>query len=240
MEYQRQESDPAAGGTASYRSAWKTLLRRSDFWKSLRPARTPYVNFWVQETYTRYKNVSGMDPETEAAWTNNYVQHPARLAFTDQGKTKADKKKTAAAKRFFDLAYVPIETGFWVRPFAVDGMQTKSLSLRQMQQFISMQIYATKKWAATPGRRYPDRRIGFNWSQGTNTNPAHPTERTLGSHRALAMRLAFALKGAYSKGGTALWACDPFGGVTTKFCAVPFSKNYPATAPRNWYTFGSW
>jgi hypothetical protein len=119
-------------------------------------------------------------------------------------------------------------------------MQTKGLSLRQMQQFISMEVYATKKWAATPGRRYPDRRIGFNWSQGTNSNPVHPTERTLGSHRALAMRFAFALKGAYSKSGTALWACDPFGGLTTKFCNVPFSKNYPATAPRNWYTFGSW
>jgi hypothetical protein len=190
---------------ARYKSKWESLLERTSFWLPDQPPTTnarsiaPYVRWWSEETFTycwlvcvpgaRFDGTTSPPGNTKVHKTNEYLEHPARLAFAGPGSA-------GEARRLFDHGYMPLINTYWAPISRDPTWQTGYLSARTMLRFSSLQIYAAHWWA--DHHRYPDRRISLAWSEGETAPQAR---------RMLAARLATSLAGGYSRGGTALDVC---------------------------------
>jgi len=209
----------------TYKTEWKGLIgNNGSFWSSLRP----YLLFWSQEVYTwcQYVCVGGTSTlGQKSSRTNEYVEHPARLAFAAGAPAGA-----ANARGFFDVGYQPVENVFWATSSNQSVFMTQFLTLDQIERFASLQVFATRAWAQF--NAYPDRRFAFAW----NEHPFPTGINANGKRMALATRIAKALRGAYSLNGSALFACDP-GGISTSRCNPVLSG---ASFTAIWASFGSW
>ena len=147
---------------------------------------------------------------------NEYVEHPARLAF-------AGPAPAVPARALFDRAYFPLMTAYWRD---AKGYGNNRVSLAQMQALTNLEVYAARAWAIR--NPYPDGRIGFAWNE-------HPAGATPAQVQALATRLAQSISGAYGDGGTATKACSPTG--TYAWCKATLGG---ARFNPGWATFASW
>jgi hypothetical protein len=199
-----------------YKAQQQGWLVDSAWWTAV----SPYVAWWGQEAYASCKYVcvprSRIAERSRAV--NEFVQHPARLAFASNAPPQ-----TGAARALFDRAYFPLMTAYWRD---VKGYGGNRITPAQMQPFASLQVYAARAWAIR--NPYPDGRLGFAWNEHV---PGVPAEQV----QALATRLAQSIQGAYGDGGTAGKACGPTGAYTWCREAVAGAQFNPG-----WATFATW
>jgi hypothetical protein len=211
--FAQHDSAARFGGFPSYKSKWQSLLVRTAFWTPDDPDHptsqsiAPYVRWWAEETFSfcwllcvpgaRFDGATQPPGNTKVHKTNEYLQHPARLAFARAtGPSPAPPPPEVEARRLFAHGYMSVVNSFWTDA-AHDGIwQTAYLKTKTMMRFSSLQIYAARRWAE--GHPYPGRRISLAWSErGKSANLRY----------ALAARLATSIAGGYSTGRTALDVC---------------------------------
>ena len=178
-----------------------------------------YAQWWGQEVYPdpAATCVGSATVGERAAALNTFLQHVPQLASATGAPPAA-----ATARSYLGRTFIPLMTAVWQSP----AYQTGSLSLAQMQHFVSSQVYATRVWAAA--HNTPDGRIAFAWDNPTTGSPADA--------RALADRLAAAIAGAYgNNGGRAARACGSSTAYTWCRCTVA-----GATFNRGWGGFSTW
>lgn len=188
-------------------------LRDGAFWNAMKA----HVQYFAQETYPSPSAVcvGGATLAARTKAVNAFTMHFARLAQAAVG-TPA-QAATAAARTYFDRAYVPLLGGVW--PDDLYG-NTSNLTATQMMKFASLQIYATRLWAAQ--HPYPDARIGVAWRVD-----ASPQD-----NQAVTQRVANALMHAYSdQGSRAIRACSNDGSTDSWCrCSVTGAQINPAWA----------
>jgi hypothetical protein len=228
------------GGVAAYKTKWESLLQRTSFWQpDTVPSTTsasiaPYVRWWAEETYTfcwlvcvpgaKFDGTTSPPGNTKTHKTNEYIEHPARLAF-------AGPSSAGEARRLFDHGYMPLINTFWTDTNGDPTWQTGYLQKTTMQRFASLQIYAARRWSDS--HAYPDRRIAIAWSERA---------KPLQLRRILAARLATSIAGGYSPGSTALDVCPRRSKVNCNpsLNATEQSHYPPAHFIPDWDTFKTW
>ena len=194
-------------------------LRDTAFWNAMKA----HVQYFAQETYSSPSTVceAGATLAARAKSVNAFTMHFARLA--EAADDTAAAAATAAARTYFDRAYVPLLGGVWPDPLYGN---TLGLTRTQMMKFVSLQIYATRLWAAN--HAYPDARIGIAWRM----------DSTPEDNEAVTERAASALVNAYAdRGSRAARACSANGADDSWCrCAVSGASINPAWAG----TFASW
>jgi hypothetical protein len=197
-----------------YKSQLESWLGNSAWWTAV----SPYVAWWGQEAYAScsLECVPGGKVAIRSTHLNEYVEHPARLAF-------AGPAPAVPARALFDRAYVPLMTAYWRD---AKGYGNNRVSLAHMQALASLEVYAARAWAIR--NPYPDGRIGFAWNE-------HPAGATPAQVQALATRVAQSISGAYADGGTATKACSPTG--TYAWCKASLAG---ARFNPGWATFAAW
>jgi hypothetical protein len=199
---------------SEYKPPLETWLADGAFWSTVRL----HVRWWAQEVYPSPMQmcVGSANVGARSMHINAYAMHPAILA-------AAGPASVANARLFFDDAYTPALSAFW------DGTtyDTKTLTLLQMQNFVSTEIYAARAWATS--NSYPDGRIALAW----NDQLGDETEADVD---ALAARIASSLHYAYDEGTpSAAKACSPSGAYTYCDCDVA-----GAAFNESWSAFGTW
>jgi hypothetical protein len=199
-----------------YKGQVEGWLGNAAWWTAV----SPYVAWWGQEVYVSCSNVCvpGSKIATRSTHTNEFTEHPARLAF-------AGPPQTAPARALFDRAYLPLMTAYWRD---TKGYGRNVVSLAQMQALTSLEVYAARAWAIR--NPYPDGRIGFAWNE-------HPAGATPAEVQALATRLAQSILYAYGDGGTATKACGPTGAYS--WCKAALAGARFNLNP-GWATFATW
>ena len=197
-----------------YKAQMQSWLADAAFWTAV----TPYVAWWSQEAYTSCSAVcvGSAIVALRSSHVNDFVEHPAKLAF-------AGPPATAAARALFDRSYFPLMTAYWND---ARGYGNNRIPADVMQKLVSLQVYAARAWAAR--YPYPDGRIGFAWNE-------HPAGATPAQVQALATRLARAIQAAYGDGGLAGRACGASGAFTLCKPAVQ-----GATFNEAWKIFETW
>lgn len=198
---------------------WKMLLSETQnyHWDEL----SDYTKLWADEAYTRCSEVCTTDKlGKKAAKTNAYMQKLARLAFAPDAPTD-DPTTVGPARAFLQTQFAPLING-WGAVNREKAHGTYDMCKKapkkcsaQINRLASLQVYAARAWIRSE-HPYADRRIGVRWTDLLQLdNNWKGTQR-----RALARRIARALRGAYSPGGRAIEACDPTGGTSSKLCQV--------------------
>jgi hypothetical protein len=200
-----------------YKENVRNWLRDAAFWNAMKA----HVLYFAQEVYPSPATVCAPGTRAQrAASVNAFAEHFARIAFAADG-TSADAA-TAAARSYFDKAYVPLLGGVWPSPIYGD---TEDLSAAQMMHFISTQVYATRLWAAN--HPYPDARIGIAWRM----------DSTPEANKQVSARAASSILNAYSdRGSSAARACSPDGADTWCKCSVSGATFNPSWSQ----AFSSW
>jgi hypothetical protein len=197
----------------SYRSQMEAFLSDGAFWTQIGAATIGFgEEAWIEPARTC---VSGAPISTLSDNVNAYAEHPAILA--QAGPASAANAKTALASVYFPVLDAALGSSTYF---------TSSLSLAQMQAYVSLQVYANRAYA--DGHPTPGRRIGFLWDDAPKT-VGTPTDL-----KTLATRLAASIRAAYDPSGTASAACA--GGATTS-CQCVLAG---ATFNTGWSTFGTW
>jgi hypothetical protein len=136
---------PDVPGYAQKLASW---YADTPFWEDMQL----YVSVWAQETYAdaRAWGVPGTSLTERSAYLNDYFLHGLRVA--------ADRDDaTAAARAFFERAYIPIANGAyrWAPPNPVTAISFgfTDIGAIGMQRFISAQTYALRSSLGT--------RLGF-------------------------------------------------------------------------------
>lgn len=197
-----------------YKAQVESWLVDGPFWSAV----TPYVAWWGQETYVSCSKVcvAGQKVAVRSTHVNEFVEHPARLAY-------AGPPTTLPARTLFDRSYFPLMTAYLADTGGYGG---NAISPDTMQRLASLEVYAARAWA---GRNpYPDGRLGFAWNE-------HPPGVTPAQLKALATRIAQAIQGAYGDAGTAAKAC---GSPTAYTFCRPSVRGASFTSV--WTRFGSW
>lgn len=204
-----------AANVAVYKSALEGWLEDAPFWVDM----NRYARWWAQESYANPLNVcvTGDTVAQRASHTNDFFQHVGTLAYASNAPAGV-----ATARSYLSRTYVPVANGVWQSSV----YNTASLTLPQMQNFISGQLYATRAWASS--HPYPDGRVSLAWD--------HADTATADEERALAARIASAIHHAYGNGGgDAAHACSPSGAYT--FCQCMLSG---AAYNTLWQGFTMW
>jgi hypothetical protein len=183
------------------------------FWSDV----APRVRFWGQETYGS-PLATCVDGAPRAAWSAHidaFTEHVAILADAAPGG--------AAPKSFLAKAYTPLANAAWKSA----AYTTESMTLEQMEGFVSMQVYAARAWASAHPR--PRDTVGFGWVYARDG--VSPSDiATLGD------RLAGAIHGAWSETSEEpSGACDAGKQTTWCSCAVPGAAFNDA-----WKTFATY
>jgi hypothetical protein len=197
-----------------YKSQLESWLANSAWWSAV----SPYVAWWGQEAYASCSKecVAGAKVAVRSTRLNEYVEHPARLAFV--GPAPA-----VPARALFDRVYFPLMTAYWRD---AKGYGNNRVSLAHMQALASLEVYAARAWAIR--NPYPDGRIGLAWNE-------HPPGATPAQVQALATRVAQSISAAYGDGGTATRACSPTGSYAWCKAVLGGARFNPG-----WTTFASW
>jgi hypothetical protein len=122
------------------------------------------------------------------------------------------------------------------------------MSVEQIRRLVGLQVYAARSWMNSNGS-YAGARIGVRWADRLDPihQPAH-YKAPPGGHlwnaadrAALAKRIARAIAGAYSPGGSPTKACDPRKGKSNKdLCQPADSSATDFTQAKAWNTFRKW
>ena len=199
---------------APYKAQLEGWLADTAWWAAV----SPYVAWWGQEAYAtcRLVCVPGSKIADRSRRVNEFVQHPARLAF-------AGPPQATPARALFDRGYFPLMTAYWQD---LKGYGGNRIPLPQMQAFTSVEVYAARAWAIR--NPYPDGRLGFAWNE-------HPPGVGADQVQALATRLAQSIQAGYGDGGTVTKACGPTGAYA--WCRAALRG---ARFNAGWATFASW
>ena len=197
------------------------------------------LSFWADETYTTCAIAcqQGAPLRSLATHVNAYIQHVARLAFApDIPRHRGLQAQVKAAQTLLERTYLPL-TNEWYESKSA-GYGTIDLSTTTMKRLVGLQIYAARAWSADPADNpYAGQRIGIRWTDQPRTSAQDPSP--VADSEALAARVAQALRGAYSVGGTALGACDPRYGSSASLC-LPADPSFSASTANGWNIFGDW
>jgi hypothetical protein len=204
-----------------FKPQWEDLLSDSTFWNDM----NSYVRWFGAEVYTNPPNVcvGSATVAERRARVNDFIMHPARLAAV--GPAAA-----AAARRYFDKAYVPLVGASWGQPSS-HGYGAENISVDQMKTYVSLQIYAMRYYA--DHNSYPDGRLGFGWDPDNSFGLSDADyKEKLGE---VGTRIARAIRDGYKTGATASHVCSPSGAYTLCDCSVAGAAFNDA-----WQTFSHW
>jgi len=218
-----------------YKAEMTSWLQDSAFWSSVAPA----ISILTKEVYpdARFWGVGGTTRNQRARRLNEYMQHSMNLVSAGPGSVDA-------ARALFRRAYMPLGNATWpalgpdpyTPPFCC-GHGWTLIPHEAMLNFVSEQIYATRRYVANHKGRAPSGRIGFSWQPTNNFNL--PQADWDVKKRAIAARIGEAIRGAYRQKGlaSANFACRPPGG-TTDWC---MGADIPGAAfTSEWETFLRW
>jgi hypothetical protein len=201
--------------TGPYKANLEDTLSADAFFDAV----SPKTRWWGQETYVSPHDVCvrGANPGVQAEHINAFSHHVSLLAAAAPGAT-ANK-----AQSLFERAYTPLLN----MVAKSDAYNTDGVSIDEMRDFVSNQVYAQRAWAIThPGQ---PRRIGLGWSW-------HRDRVSEAEIKLLAKRIARSIAGAYAaNGGGAARACSPSGAFTFCHCALAGAQFNNA-----WATFEHW
>ena len=138
-----------AAEVAAYKASLRAWLMDEAFWSEL----DRYVDVFAHEVYVSALSwgVGGTELPLRAKRLNEYFQHMAVLA--DDAP-----KSFQAARDFLHRTYLPLANAAW--PHSGIG-DTHLLDDKLMQQFVSAQVYALRRFAEAHPRIVPQGLIGF-------------------------------------------------------------------------------
>jgi hypothetical protein len=184
-----------AAEVAAYKTNLRAWLTDEAFWSEL----DRYVDVFAHEVYVSALSwgVGGTELPRRAKRLNEYFQHMAVLA--DDAP-----KSFQAARDFLHRTYLPLANAAW--PHSGIG-DTHLLDDKLMQQFVSAQVYALRRFAEAYPRIVPQGLIGFGWAP----NMQSQDYSAVGRDR-IAERLARAIRDSIgAPPSTFKDACGPFG-----------------------------
>ena len=184
-----------AAEVAAYKTSLRAWLTDEAFWSEL----DRYVDVFAHEVYVSALSwgVGGSELPLRAKRLNEYFQHMAVLA--DDAP-----KSFQAARDFLHRTYMPLANAAWPHPLIGD---THLLDDKLMQQFVSAQVYALRRFAEAYPRIVPQRLIGFGWAPIIQFQGYSPEGRDR-----IAARLARAIRDSIGEPpSTFKDACGPFG-----------------------------
>jgi hypothetical protein len=184
-----------AAEVAAYKTNLRAWLKDEAFWSEL----DRYVDVFAHEVYVSALSwgVGGTELPLRAKRLNEYFQHMAVLA--DDAP-----KSFQAARDFLHRTYLPLANAAWPHPGIGD---THLLDDKLMQQFVSAQVYALRRFAEAYPRIVPQGLIGFGWAPIMQSPDYTPEGRDR-----IAARLAKAIRDSIGEPpSTFKDACGPFG-----------------------------
>jgi len=195
-----------------YKSEMKAWLEDSDFWTAV----DPYIWVLTKEVYpdARFWGISGTSRNDRTRHLTQYMEHVMNLV-------DAGPAEIGAARALFDRAYMPLGNATWpakgpdpyTPPFCCGHGWTLNLSLDEMLNFVSEQVYAVRHYAGSHPQGPPEGRLGFSWqptNNATSTRDALPAAEWDAAKRAIASRIGAAIHDAYRQGGASPeGACTP-------------------------------
>lgn len=184
-----------AAEVAAYKTSLRAWLMDEAFWSEL----DRYVDVFARDVYVSALSwgVGGTELPLRAKHLNEYFQHMAVLA--DDAP-----KSFQAARDFLHRTYLPLANAAWPHPGIGD---THLLDDKLMQQFVSSQVYALRRFAEAYPSIVPQGLIGFGWAPSFQFPGYSPEGRDR-----IAARLARAIRDAIAgPPSTFKDACGPFG-----------------------------
>src|SRR3954469_12513911 len=158
-------ADPAqlASNVPDYAQKLAAWYADAPFWEDMQR----YVSVWAQETYAdaRAWGVAGKPLEERTKYLDDYFLHGLRVA-------AEGNDATAAARTFFDGAYVPLANASYpyrgANPVTGIGFGYTDIGIPGMQRFVSAQTYAERSSFGT--------RLGFAVVPVPNSGTGPPIE----------------------------------------------------------------
>jgi len=147
------------GQGTTYMNTYKTNLQNwlqdSPFWTDM----SKYVSDWSQEVYGDFRNygVAGSSLPTRRDYLNDYLQHETVLA-------GVGPDTSATARSFLQEAYSPLANAAWKW---TSGFGYTSISVSQMENYVSAQTYALRYFSGTNGQSQDH--WGFAWAPNNST-----------------------------------------------------------------------
>ena len=217
-----------------YKTEMKSWLQDSAFWSSVAPA----VSVLTKEVYpdARHWGVAGTARNQRARRLNQYMQHSMNLVSAGPGSVNA-------ARALFRRAYMPLGNATWpargpdpfTPPFCC-GHGWTLMPHEAMLNFVSEQIYATRRYVGNHRGGAPAGRIGFSWQPTNNFDLPQAEWDT--AKRGIAARIGEAIRFGYRPGlASANLACRPPGGATD-WCLGANIQDAAFTT--DWEAFARW
>jgi hypothetical protein len=206
------------------------------------------TKLWADEDYTlcNVVCVPGATLGKKAQYTNAYMQKLGRLAFATDAPTTV-----ASTRSFLETHFAQLINGWGAVHGKTPGTNsygTYDMSVEQIRRLVGLQVYAARSWMNSNGS-YAGARIGVRWADRLDpvNQPAYYKVFSGGhlwnaaDRAALARRIARAIAGAYSPGGSPTKACDPRKGKSnTDLCQPADSSATDFTQAKAWNTFRKW
>ena len=184
-----------AAEIAAHKTSLRAWLMDESFWSEL----DRYVDVFAHDVYVSALSwgVGGTELPLRAKRLNEYFQHMAVLA--DDAP-----RSFQAARDFLHRTYLPLANAAW--PHSGIG-DTHLLDDKLMQQFVSAQVYALRRFAEAHPRIVPQGLIGFAWAPIMQFPGYSPEGRDR-----IAARLASAIRDSIGESpSTFKDACGPVG-----------------------------
>jgi len=181
----------------AFKAEMKSLVADGRFWEGLEP----YVAYFAREAYAdaRRWGVAGSSRHERTEHMNDYFQHLTNLA-------QAGPAEAEPARRFLRRTFLPLANATWPArgpdpflPLFCCGHGWTMIPLEDMLSFVSEEVYAIRHYAGSHPGTGPAGRIGFSWQPTNNFNL--PPTAWAAAKRAIAARIADAVRDAYDNGG---------------------------------------
>ena len=231
------------------KAKWKMLFSGAHYdWADL----GKWTKLWADEDYTLCSVVCvpSASLNQKAQYTNAFMQKIGRLAFA-----KDAPSSVASTQSFLSTRFTNLINGWG----AVEGKKdsetnsygTYEMSVDQIRKLVGLEVYSARSWLNSKSS-YAGDRIGVRWVDRLDTQitwkkvggieiPVITYNWNAADRAALARRIARAIAGAYSPGGSPVKACDPRNGHSTTDLCQPSDSNATAfTQAKAWNTFMKW
>ncbi len=242
--------DPQKSNTIrDSKAKWKMLFSDAYYdWTGL----SQKVKLWADEDYTKCSVVCvpGASLGQKAKYTNAYIQKLGRLAFAPDAPTTAPTT-VMPIRSFLSTRFANLING-WGAVEGKKGSKTNSygtynMSIKQIRKLVGLQVYAARSWINSHSS-YSGDRIGVRWVDRLDPikqpkHYKHPPKHLWNAwdRATLARRIARAVAGAYSPGGSPIQACDPRKGHSSPMlCKPSVSSATDFTQAKAWNTFRLW
>jgi len=252
--------DPKKSNTIrDSKAKWKMLFSEPEHFDWAHLANK--TKLWADEDYTKCSVVCvpGTKLSQKAQHTNAYMQKIGRLAFANDAPSSVASTRSFLSTRFVNLingwgavygktVIITDENGKRKKK-KTNGYGTYDMSVGQIRKLVGLQVYAARSWMNS-NSSYSGGRIGVRWVNRLDPikQPKHyehpPKHLWNAAMRArLAQRIARAIAGAYSPGGSPVKACDSRTGHSSTGLCQPAPTNSSATdftQAKRWNTFRKW